>query len=145
MGNAKIERFRTWDMVDAKDVDRLSGGQRSIRGDWGTRHVFIGIWEGTSERNVKRLLPGPSQRLYNYSPDGFNWGYAGSGPAQLALAMMLHYLPSDEALAIYQEFKGDVIANIPMCDFAMPEREVKQWIVEHSPLVRRRHHERIEL
>lgn len=133
MGNAKIERLRTWDMLDAKDADRLSGGQPSIRGDWGTRHVFIGIWEGTSERKVKRLLPGPSQRLYNHSPDGFNWGYAGSGPAQLALAITLHYLPADEALAIYQEFKCDVIANIPMGDFAMPEADVKQWIQQHSP------------
>lgn len=129
MLDPKIERLRTWDVLDAKDVDRLSGGQRSIRGDWGTRHVFIGIWEGTgSERDVKRLLPGPSQRLYNHSPDGFNWGYAGSGPAQLALAIMLHYLPSDEALQLYQRFKVDVIAAIPMGDFAMPEAQVQQWI-----------------
>jgi len=30
-----------------------------------------------------RLLdPAPSQRLWNHSPDGFNWGYAGSGPVR---------------------------------------------------------------
>jgi len=26
--------------------------------------------------------------LYNHSPDGFEWGYQGSGPAQLALAIL---------------------------------------------------------
>lgn len=28
------------------------------------------------------------QEIRNHSPDGFNWGYAGSGPAQLALAIL---------------------------------------------------------
>ena len=35
------------------------------------------------------LNPEPSQELWNHSPDGFNWGYGGSGPAQLALALLL--------------------------------------------------------
>jgi hypothetical protein len=29
----------------------------------------------------------PRHDLYNHSPDGFEWGYHGSGPAQLALAL----------------------------------------------------------
>ena len=36
-----------------------------------------------------QLSPARSQKVYNHSPNGFNWGYGGSGPAQLALAMML--------------------------------------------------------
>ncbi|GAI61912.1 unnamed protein product [marine sediment metagenome] len=28
--------------------------------------------------NKKILDPAPSQKLYNHSPDGFNWGYSGS-------------------------------------------------------------------
>ena len=35
-----------------------------------------------------QLDPGPSQQLYNHSPTGFEWGYGGSGPAQLALAIL---------------------------------------------------------
>ena len=52
-----------------------------IRGEINTREVYV---------NGSRLDPKPSQRAYNHSPDGFNWGYAGSGPAQLALAILLH-------------------------------------------------------
>ncbi len=35
------------------------------------------------------LSPEPSQEIINHSPDGFNWGYGGSGPAQLALGFYL--------------------------------------------------------
>lgn len=33
----------------------------------------------------------PRHDLQNHSPDGFAWGYAGSGPAQLALGMLVHH------------------------------------------------------
>lgn len=95
-------------------------GERVIRGDWATRHVFIG---------TKRLLPGASQKVYNHSPDGFNWGYAGSGPAQLALALMLHYLPRDKAVPLYQRFKWDVIAKLRQSDFEILEVDVMRWIM----------------
>jgi hypothetical protein len=44
-------------------------------------------WENVVKR--ERLDPRPSQRLWNHSPDGFEWGFGGSGPAQLALAILL--------------------------------------------------------
>ena len=31
----------------------------------------------------------PSLEIANHSPDGFNWGYDGSGAAQLALAFCM--------------------------------------------------------
>lgn len=37
------------------------------------------------------LLP-PRNDLKNHSPDGFEWAYAGSGLAQLALALLAHHL-----------------------------------------------------
>jgi hypothetical protein len=53
-----------------------------------------------------------SQKVYNHSPDGFNWGYGGSGCAQLALAIMLKIFPKEKALNVYQNFKWNVIANL---------------------------------
>ena len=39
-----------------------------------------------------RLLdPFPSQAVRNHSPTGFAWGYGGSGPAQLALAILIDW------------------------------------------------------
>src|SRR5580658_956339 len=44
--------------------------------------------------------------LRNHSPTGFAWGYSGSGPAQLALAILMD-AAGEPALALrhYQEFK----------------------------------------
>lgn len=38
-----------------------------------------------------QLYPKHSQDVYNHSPDGFNWGYHGSGCAQAALGILLHF------------------------------------------------------
>jgi hypothetical protein len=75
---------------------------------------MIHTLKGDEERNVwldgKRLDPGPSQKAYNHSPDGFNWGYGGSGPAQLALAITLKLTGQVHG---YQDFKWAVIAKVP--------------------------------
>lgn len=53
------------------------------------------------------------QRLeYRHSPTGFNFGYGGSGPADLALNICLMFCKLDEdASRIYQEFKRNFIAG----------------------------------
>lgn len=54
----------------------------------------------------KLLDPKPSQAVWNHSPDGFNWGYGGSGPAQLALAILLFVgLDRDDAVRLHQQLK----------------------------------------
>ncbi len=52
--------------------------------------------------------------LRNHSPSGFEAGYGGSGPAQLALAILCDALDDDQrAIRIYQQFKFRVIASLP--------------------------------
>jgi hypothetical protein len=52
--------------------------------------------------------------LRNHSPDGFGWGYMGSGSAQLALALCADVTGDDaRALAVYQQFKRRVISRLP--------------------------------
>lgn len=52
--------------------------------------------------------------LSNHSPTGFEWGYCGSGPAQLALAILADHLGNDlDALEFYQRFKWAVVAGLP--------------------------------
>ena len=56
----------------------------------------------------------PRLDLYNHSPTGFEWGYCGSGPAQLALAILADHLGDDrQALDVYQRFKWAVIVELP--------------------------------
>ncbi len=94
----------------------------------GKKHHLKGIFE-TMEifLDKKKLEPWKSLRLRNHSPDGFQYGYAGSGPAQLSLAILLEIMPQDEAMANYQEFKHQVIAKLPQKDF-----EIDFIIGEHS-------------
>ena len=52
--------------------------------------------------------------LFNHSPTGFSWGYAGSGPAQLALALLADALGDDDrATRLHQAFKFKVVACWP--------------------------------
>ena len=77
------------------------------------------------------LKPERSQRVKNHSPDGFNWGYLGSGPAQLALAILLE-VTNDEAkaLAHYQDFKFQLIAAITSqtTNWEIEEQKIIAWI-----------------
>jgi hypothetical protein len=75
------------------------------------KHTLKGIAE-TREvwLDGKLLDPKPSQKYRNHSPDGYNWGYGGSGPAQLALAVMLELTGKSEG---YQDFKFRFIAGLP--------------------------------
>ena len=65
------------------------------------------------------LTPGRSQAIYNHSPNGFAWGYSGSGPSQLALALCLLYLSPTDAFQVYQKMKEIFVASLPQDDFCV--------------------------
>ena len=74
---------------------------------------YIGAPPGTVIKANSEPL-NPRLDLANKSPTGFSWGYRGSGPAQLALAILADYLRDENAtLAHYQAFKEKVIAALP--------------------------------
>lgn len=52
-----------------------------------------------------------SQKVRSHSPDGFNWGYDGGGPAQLALAILLEVTTEEIAVRHYQSFKREFVAT----------------------------------
>jgi hypothetical protein len=67
----------------------------------------------------------PRLDLYNHSPTGFEWGYCGSGPAQLALALLADHLADDEeALNLYQRFKWSVVVELPRRRWTLTSREI---------------------
>ena len=74
------------------------------------------------------LSPVPSQRLWNHSPDGFNWGYSGSGPAQLALALLLDVTgDTTRSLGLHQSFKRAFVAGWG-AEWQMTSEEIWAWI-----------------
>ena len=65
--------------------------------------------------------------LGRHSPSGPEWGYRGSGPAQLALAMAADFLGEDrKALACYRSLQHAVIAGLPY----------EGWTLEGAALAR---------
>ncbi|WP_182022578.1 DUF6166 domain-containing protein [Haloquadratum walsbyi] len=63
--------------------------------------------------NHEQLTPHRSLKVANHSPTGFEWGYGGSGPAQLALALLLNYTDDEEfALTHYTQFKNEVVSQL---------------------------------
>jgi hypothetical protein len=89
-----------------------------IDGDWESREVYM---------DGKFLSPFQSKKAYNHSPDGFNWGYCGSGPAQLALAVLMKLTDTQTALRLHQKFKFEIIAKLPQCDFEL-DLDIQEWI-----------------
>jgi hypothetical protein len=68
----------------------------------------------------------------NKSPTGFEWGYGGSGPAQLALAILLDALADvEQASRLFQQFKWAKIGGYPKHGFVLTEDEVMAWCAAH--------------
>ena len=64
----------------------------------------------------------------NHSPSGPEWGYHGSGPSQLALAMLIEIADAGTATAHYQRFKDERIAGLGADEWSMPYDEVADWL-----------------
>lgn len=91
-----------------------------IRGNWSSRRVWV---------NGIEITPEWSQAVWDHSPNGFCWGYSGSGPAQLALALLLH-LSQDKDFSVkyHQQLKSELIAGLPQTDFDIDTDKVISWI-----------------
>ena len=48
-----------------------------------------------------------------HSPDGFEWGYGGSGPAECALNLLGFFVGPKDAWSLHQRFKSYFIAGVP--------------------------------
>ena len=78
----------------------------------------------------------PRLDLWNHSPSGFEWGYAGSGPAQLALALLAdHFGNDDQALALYQSFKLGVVAQLPKPGWTLTSAQIEQALQSHAAML----------
>jgi hypothetical protein len=101
--------------------------ERTIRRN--TIDVLLHLGDREARRRGAELparpLP-PRLDLVNHSPTGFGWSYGGSGPAQLALAILADFLADDEqALGLYQQFKWAVVAQLPHAAWTLKETDVR--------------------
>jgi uncharacterized protein DUF6166 len=69
--------------------------------------------------------------LRNHSPTGPEWGYAGSGPAQLALALAADVLgDDDQAQDVYQRLKFKLVGRLPHDGWSLTEDQLRRTIQE---------------
>lgn len=110
-----------------------------VPGDRQGAPVYTGLIVGDEdERSVTVQRDGRSYPLnprfdcVNHSPTGFNWGYGGSGPAQLSFAILADYFGDVEAARVlYQDFKSSVVAGFEMSkDFVLTARQVEDAITK---------------
>lgn len=92
------------------------------------------IFEGKAQTcevlvDGRRLSPERSRKRWDHSDD-FSWGYGGSGPAQLALALLLEAGYDDEhAEEMYMAFKWEVVAKLPQHeDFVLEKSAIDAWV-----------------
>lgn len=73
-------------------------------------------------------------RVVHHSPSGMEWGYAGSGPADFALNVLLLF--ADEAWAglHYQDFKRQFVATLPREGGVIRGAQIREWIGEQKRL-----------
>lgn len=70
----------------------------------------------------------PRFDLHQHS-DGLNWGYNGSGPAQLALALAADVLQDDDlALDLYQRLKFKLVGRLAKDGWSVTEEQLREAI-----------------
>lgn len=86
------------------------------------------------------------QAVIYHSPDGFEWGYGGSGPADLALNVVEHYLSLTDwdgqrvkaskgtqgfnmSFLLHQQFKDDFLIGLAQDEsHVIPFAEIETWM-----------------
>lgn len=104
--NAEIEPYQSEEIDEPAEVAT------------GTK-IYTGRIEADGSAIVMvddQVLPlAPSLAVRDHSRTGFSWGYCGSGPSQLALALLLDcFSDVHKAKRLYQAFKFKVVALWPL-------------------------------
>lgn len=108
-------------MRQLQKVRRLSPAA-SVHGDRRNGEAFVLVADGAGQ--LAEL--DPRADLWNHSPTGFEWGYQGSGPAQLALAILAACTSDALAKRQHQAFKRQYIASLPT-RWTLSARTVLLW------------------
>ncbi len=58
------------------------------------------------------------------------WGYAGGGPAQLALALLADAVGDEIAMEKHQKFKRAIVAGFEHEGWILTQAEIRSWIAQ---------------
>ena len=97
-------------------------------------HAHVIVEENGEQRPLKHYV--------RHSPDGFEWGYGGSGPSELARCILIEHAALNEAQVndrwadhlpvSYQDFKWDTVARWDRDSFEITSAEIDAWVATHA-------------
>jgi len=134
--------FSHWLDPDLADVDRSgrvgecprcdaalpADGPFSQAGGRPVAYVGTRAHGGTA---VARELEGGRQEplihRVRHSPTGLEWGYGGSGPADLARSILWDWLGREPTQRAYMALKFDVVARLAQAGWRLPAAELEAW------------------
>lgn len=94
----------------------------------------VHVYEGDERQ---RKLPVMLDHV-NHSPDGFAWGYGGSGPAQLAYAILWDFTnDADKSQRFYQDYKWAVVSKLPREAWHITAESVDEWLFKAESKARK--------
>jgi DNA-binding transcriptional regulator YiaG len=70
----------------------------------------------------------PRNDLFNHARDGIDWGYIGSGPLQLAFAILVKLSDPQFAARHRTEFTKEIVAALEGRDWTLESDVVLKWI-----------------
>lgn len=86
-----------------------------------TRKVYVRSGDGAPNRELEHHV--------RHSPDGFCWGYLGSGCAELARCILWDFLAREPDAPLYQKFKIDYIAHFRIDqNWTLSSEAVRAWV-----------------
>jgi len=99
--------------------------------------IYMGVNTGPGPQDVVVFYTDGSKRTHplhhivRHSLDGFQWGYGGSGPADLALSILCDCLSVPMAHKYYQAFKFKFVASADR-QLYIKEADILDWIGEQE-------------
>ncbi len=84
------------------------------------------------KRENGRVLTNVPHTIVRHSPTGFAWGYGGSGPADLALNILLLYTDEEAADRLYQRFKWEFVSRVPPEGGVIKGETIRAWLEEQK-------------
>jgi hypothetical protein len=133
----RVERYQ----VQVEDLLPAAGGAptRIYHGyseDHGSAMGPEAVFVEDEEGRVARL-----KHEVRHSPDGFSWGYSGSGPADLARSILADHLGYVPPPSIYQQFKRKFVACWEQGrPWQISSEQIEEWIVSSGSQSQLDHH-----
>ncbi len=96
----------------------------------------------TLAQDQETLNEKPLFHVNYHSPDGFEWGYGGSGPSDLALSILADHFKEEHgpvgqneimdgshpAVKLHQQFKFAFVARFSTGQWVLSSEQIDEWV-----------------